>query len=210
MPTPSRSPGTEMLIAAATEALAATARRPATDGDKAATLQRIVDMAVAHLEPRESPGICAVERRQITSPASSDGVARLVDVIQAKVGQGPCLDVVRARGFFRTGNLIAERQFARRVHCAVDVTSFLSWRLASDGEAMTAFNLYSSRPDAFDDTDVAFAAVLAAHAAVAMTSAERDGGSAARAPSSVALLAGNDTLMDGPRTITSESTGPHA
>ena len=37
-----------------------------------------------------------------------------------------------------------------------------------------ALNLYSTRPDAFDDTDVAFAAVFATHAAVAMDSARRE------------------------------------
>ena len=39
---------------------------------------------------------------------------------------------------------------------------------------MGALNLYSRRPDAFDDRDVAVGSVFAAHAAVALTSAQHN------------------------------------
>src|SRR5688500_8550226 len=72
---------------------------------------------------------------------------------------------------FRTGDLLAETrwpQFSRRAHDETGVTSILAVRLFAEHETMGALNLYSTQPDAFDDTDVAFAAVFATHAAVAM------------------------------------------
>jgi AmiR/NasT family two-component response regulator len=39
---------------------------------------------------------------------------------------------------------------------------------------MGSLNLYSTRPDAFDDTDVALGTIFAAHAAAAMSSAQHN------------------------------------
>jgi GAF domain-containing protein len=141
------------------------------------TLQRIVQLAVEHLEACEFAGISFVEGKQITSPASSNDVPRVVDAIQSEVGEGPCIDAIREQEVFRTGNLLAETrwpQFSRRAHDETGVTSILAVRLFAEQQTMGALNLYSTRSDAFDDTDVAFAAVFATHAAVAMDSARRE------------------------------------
>jgi GAF domain-containing protein len=141
------------------------------------TLQRIVELAVEHLDACEFAGISYVERQQITSPASSSDVPRIVDEIQSEVGEGPCIDAIRNRELFQTGNLPAEVRwphFSRRAHDETGVMSILAVRLFADNETMGALNLYSTRPDAFDDTDVAFAAVFATHAAVAIDSARRE------------------------------------
>jgi AmiR/NasT family two-component response regulator len=52
----------------------------------------------------------------------------------------------------------------------------LSLRLFVDHDTMGALNLYSTRPDAFNETDEALAAVFATHAAVAMDAAKREQG----------------------------------
>jgi len=141
------------------------------------TLQRIVELAVEHLDACEYAGISLVEGRRITSPASSGDVPRILDAIQSDVGEGPCIDAIRNHEVFRTGNLTAEvrwPQFSRRAHDETGVTSILAVRLFAQHDTMGALNLYSTLQDAFDDTDVAFAAVFATHAAVAMGSAKRE------------------------------------
>lgn len=141
------------------------------------TLQRIVELAVEHLEACEFAGITSIEAGRITSPASSDEVPRIVDAIQAEVGEGPCVDAIRDHEVFLTGDLIAEQrwpQFSRRAHEQTGVISILSIRLFAEHNTMGALNLYSTATDAFDETDVAMAAVFATHAAVAMTAARRE------------------------------------
>src|SRR4051795_3565530 len=73
---------------------------------------------------------------------------------------------VRARAWtpswstkFITGDLLAERrwpQFSLRAHQETGVTSILSIRLFVQHDTMGALNLYSTQPDAFDATDVAW------------------------------------------------------
>jgi AmiR/NasT family two-component response regulator len=50
----------------------------------------------------------------------------------------------------------------------------LSLRLFIKDNTMGSLNLYSTRRDALDDTDVALGSVFAAHAAVALSAAESD------------------------------------
>jgi GAF domain-containing protein len=142
-----------------------------------ATLQRIVELAVEHLDACEFAGITTIEAGRISSPASSHDVPRIVDAIQAEVGEGPCVDAIVEHEVFITGNLLSERrwpQFSRRAHQETGVTSILSIRLFVEHDTLGALNLYSTQPDAFDASDVALAAVFATHAAVAMSTARRE------------------------------------
>jgi GAF domain-containing protein len=170
------SQDSERLVEAA-EVFAEVARQLLDEHRMPETLQRIVNLAVEHLDACEFAGISYMDGRRITSPASSHEVPRILDAIQSEVDEGPCIDAIRDREVFRTGNLPAEArwpQFSRRAHDETGVTSILSVRLFADQDTMGALNLYSTHADAFDDIDVAFAAVFATHAAVAMDSARRE------------------------------------
>ena len=167
--------GEDELIDAA-ETFAEVARALLGEPDMTKTLQRIVALAVEHLDACEFAGISLVERDRITSPASSNDIPSRVDEIQSEVGEGPCLDAIREHEVFKTGDLAAETRwpkFSRRANEETGVTSILGLRLFVDGDTMGALNLYSTRRHAFDNTDEALAAVFATHAAVAMSSAKR-------------------------------------
>ncbi len=153
------------------------ARSLAAHDDPEAILTRIVHLAVQHLEACEFAGFSMIEGRRITSPASSGEVPRIVDAIQAEVDEGPCLDAIKDHAVFQTGDLAHEKRwtkFAARAHEETGVCSILSMRLFIEADTMGSLNLYSTKPDAFDDNDVALASVFAAHAAVAMSSARRE------------------------------------
>jgi GAF domain-containing protein len=142
-----------------------------------ATLDHIVNLAVKTLDACEFAGISLVQGKQITSPASSNDVPRIVDALQSETGEGPCIDAIREHEMFRTGHLDRETRwpnFATRAHDETGVTSILSHRLFAERDTMGALNLYSTQPDAFSATDVALGAVFATHAAVAMSAAKRD------------------------------------
>jgi transcriptional regulator with GAF, ATPase, and Fis domain len=153
------------------------ARALAAHEDMQATLQTVVNLAVEHLHGCEYAGISRIERRKITSPASTGDVPRVIDRLQAELDQGPCLDAIREHEVFQTGDLEHEPRwpvFSQRAHDETGVRSILSLRLFIEEDTMGALNLYSMHKDAFDDTDVALGSVFAAHAAVAMQSTRRE------------------------------------
>lgn len=155
------------------------ARVLAAHDDMQATLERIVNLAAEHLESCEYAGVSFVEGTEISSPASSNEVPRILDRIQSETGEGPCIDAIKEHEVFQTGDLAAEGrwpQFSKRAFDETGVRSVLSLRLFVEHDTMGALNLYATAPDAFDEADVALGSVFAVHAAVAMASARREEG----------------------------------
>lgn len=155
------------------EALAEVARALAVDlADPEGTYRRICTLAVQTVEHCESAGMSLVKGRNgIESLAGTDDVPEDIDRFQAETGEGPCIDAIRHKEVFTTGQLSEEQrwpEFARRAVEATGVESILSFRLFVEQDTMGALNLYSTETHAFDDHDHAVGAVFAAHAAVAM------------------------------------------
>lgn len=146
------------------------ARALVAEQDAQATLGRMVKLAVETIDSCQHCGVSIVEGRRIVSPASSDEIPAIVDRLQFESGEGPCIDAIKDHEVFQTGRLSEESRwpnFAHRASTESGIESILSFRLFVDGDTMGSLNLYSEQHDAFDDHDVAFGAVFAAHAAVA-------------------------------------------
>ena len=162
------------------EVFAAVARSLAeARDDMTKALEKIVHLAVEHLEACEFAGISFVEKGTITSPASSNDTPKRLDEIQSETSEGPCIDAITDHEVFQTGDLKNERRwpkFSARAHQETGVASILAIRLFVEEDTMGALNLYSTVPSAFDDSDVALATVFAVHASVAMSSARRQEG----------------------------------
>jgi transcriptional regulator with GAF, ATPase, and Fis domain len=161
-------------IAEMFSSIARTLMKPA---DPAATLQRIVELAVQHLDGCEWAGVTMIENRRVLSPASSNELAATLDRIQHDVDEGPCLDALREQALYRTGRLDLEArwpEFCRRALAETAVLSVLAVRLFIEEDTLGALNLYSTTADAFDDMSVALATVFATHAAIALGSSRHD------------------------------------
>ena len=159
------------------ETFAAVARVLAAHEDMSTTLDRIVHLAVEHLDACDFAGISFVEGKRITSPASSNEVPEILDRIQSETGEGPCIDAIKEHAFFQTDDLRAERrwpQFSRRAHEETGILSIISLRLFVEEDTLGALNLYATDPAAFDETDVALGTVFAVHASVAVDAARRE------------------------------------
>ena len=155
------------------------ARVLAAHDDMQTTLERIVNLAVEHLDSCEYAGVSFVEGNKISSPASSNEVPCILDRIQSETGEGPCIDAIKKQEVFQTGDLAAEGrwpQFSTRAFDQTGVRSILSLRLFVEHDTMGALNLYATEGDAFDEADVALGSVFAVHAAVAMVAARREEG----------------------------------
>ena len=148
-------------------------------GDMSTALDKIVHLAVEHLDACEFAGVSLVEKGRITSPASSNDIPKRLDEIQSETGEGPCIDAIKDHEVFQTGDLRSEARwskFSSRAHEETGVASILGVRLFVEEDTMGALNLYSTARDAFDDSDVALATVFAVHASVALSAARRQEG----------------------------------
>lgn len=157
---------------------AGVARKLLAEQDLDSILRGIVAVAVAEVGACESAGIELVEKRVVRPIAPSSEMAAHIAQIQNEVGEGPCLSAIQEHETFRTADLEHDARwpkFAVRASAETDVRSILGFRLFAEEDTMGALNLYSSRTAAFDERAVAIGSILAAHAAIAMSTArERD------------------------------------
>lgn len=169
--------GSDRIALAKTFAEAARALQAEDDVD--ATLTKLVHLAVKTLDACQHAGISLIKRRHITSGPRTDNIPARMDDLQTELGEGPCLDAIHEEETFVTGRLSQEGRwpdFSRRAHTETGVESILSPRLFVEEDTMGALNLYSKQPDAFGEDDIVIASVFAAHGAVAMANARREGG----------------------------------
>lgn len=158
------------------ETFAKVARLLRSEQSVQATLDKIVELAVRTIDGCDHAGVTFVESGKMRTPAASDDVPRLVDAIQYAAGEGPCLDAIRVHEVFQTDDLRQEDRwpsFARRAADETGVISMLCYRLFIEVDTMGSLNLYSKAQAGFDAEDYAVGSVFAAHAAVALSAANR-------------------------------------
>lgn len=142
------------------------------------TLQRIVDLAVETVDGCDHAGVSLVKDGCITTRAASDDVPSRVDRLQYEANEGPCVDAIEQHEVFRVADVSNEAarwpRFAPRVTAETGVRSMLAYRLFVEEQTLGALNLYSEAAEAFDEAAEQVGTVFAAHAAVALASAQRE------------------------------------
>ncbi len=157
------------------EAIAHVARALQAEPSAQATLQKMVDLAVATIEGCDDAGVTVIKESEFHTPAATGEVPRQVDQIQYSTGQGPCLDAIRQQRVFVTADLLAEQRwplFAARTVAETGVRSMLSFRLFLEQDTLGSLNLYSKQRAAFSSDSQAVGEVFASHAALAMSAAQ--------------------------------------
>ena len=136
-----------------------------------ATLQGIVDGAVALVPGAEHASLSTiVHRREMVTPASSGVLPEAVDRAQVETGEGPCLDTLYEQRTARIPAMEQEQRWPRFAARALGlgVHSMLAVQLFVEGDSLGALNLFSSSPGAFGEESEHVALLFASHAAVAM------------------------------------------
>lgn len=150
------------------------ARHLQTGHNPAEVLRHITTSAVAVIPGCQHAGITSVDHTgKLATPVASSTVPEAVDAIQYETGEGPCLDAIRRHQIFYTGQLDTETrwpQFSQRAARQTGVISMLAFRLHLDEDTLDSLNLYSHAAHAFDTHGRTIGTVLAAHAAVALSS----------------------------------------
>ncbi|MGU3586862.1 GAF and ANTAR domain-containing protein [Rhodococcus sp. C26F] len=145
--------------------------------DLDATLQRITVAAAELIPGTDSADILIITGRgKFESHAATSQLSPQIDSLQARAGQGPCVDAAMDTTLVRSDDLTTETRWPQFTAAAVDagVRSILSFRLYTHDMQAGALNLFSMRPNAFDAESVHIGEALSAHAAIAFVAARRE------------------------------------
>lgn len=144
--------------------------------DAEATLQGIVETAVHTVPGAAYAGVAVVARRKLMhTPAASADLVRKVDRAQIELEQGPCLAALYDERTVALPDTSSEPRWPRFAARAAElgIGSMLSFRLYVTGDDLGALNLYSPDAQAFDADSQRVGLLFAAHAAVALASAQQ-------------------------------------
>ena len=100
----------------------------------------------------------------------------VLDAIQNKYGEGPCLAAAWEHHVMHIADLAAEQRWQRYRRHALEQTpirSILSFELFVDRTSMAALNFYADAPHAFTEESVELGTVYATHIALAWSMMRR-------------------------------------
>ncbi|MEU6082509.1 ANTAR domain-containing protein [Streptomyces sp. NPDC047108] len=158
------------------EAFAAMAEALHGQPSRDQVLQEITELAATTADGAQYAGITLLRRgKPLESPAYTHPLVQAVDLAQAEAGEGPCLQesgdadgaVVRIEDMSGEGRW---PRFAREA-ARLGVGSMLSCRLTQERDVSGRLNLLSGEPGAFGVETAKTVAVLATHAAIALSAA---------------------------------------
>lgn len=156
--------------------LSAFARTVQTQGSPYATLVEVVRAAIELVPGCDGGSVSLVAgRHTVTSEAASDARARLVDALQEKYLEGPCLDAAYQHVTVRVDDLAVDPRWPKFAAAAVGtgVASMICFQLYVEGDNLGALNLLSQQAHAFTDESEHIGEMFAAHAALGYSSAQQ-------------------------------------
>ncbi|MBI2703605.1 MAG: GAF and ANTAR domain-containing protein [Mycobacterium sp.] len=140
--------------------------------------QRMVEYAVHAVDAAQYAGITLVTpAREIRTPATTHRYPALLDGIQQRNKEGPCLVAAWHQHTIRIDDLRNDQRwpsYRREALAATPVRSILSFRLFASEHTLGALNLYADQPYAFDEAAEEIGYVLATHAALAWDTVRRE------------------------------------
>ncbi|MEV6315729.1 ANTAR domain-containing protein [Streptomyces sp. NPDC051776] len=161
------------------EAFAAMAEALHGQPSRDQVLQEITELAATTADGAQYAGVTLLRRgKPLESPAYTHPLVPAVDLAQTETGEGPCIpnpdsDRGLAEPVVRIEDMSAERRWPRFACEAarLGVASMLSCRLVEERDVSGRLNLLAAEPGAFGVETAKTMAVLATHAAMALSAA---------------------------------------
>ncbi|MCW4355502.1 GAF and ANTAR domain-containing protein [Hoyosella sp. YIM 151337] len=149
-----------------------------SSADLDAVLAQTTEAALRLVPGADHVGITLITgRREIQSMAPTDGDASLLDAIQRRHGEGPCLSSAWKQHMIRCDDYSVEERwpiFTATAMRETPVRSSLCFQLFTQNQLLGALNVHSDEPDVFSDDSEEIGLILATHAAIALGTARRD------------------------------------
>jgi|SRR5579875_346524 len=148
----------------------------ATDTNDAA-MKALTSACLRLVPDAAAAAVTSVNKDGYQTLAPTGDLAVDVDRIQFDVGSGPCIDAAEQQTVFQTDDLRSDErwpEFGRRAAEETGVLSMLAFRLfLEDDEQPAALNLYSTKPEAFDEIAQMTGLAAATYGAELITSRRR-------------------------------------
>jgi GAF domain-containing protein len=131
---------------------------------------KIARLTQAVLPGADEVSVTLIERGQPTTVAFTGPLAVALDERQYALGRGPCLDSIDAGQPVRVASTADEERWRDWAKQAAEegCGSSLSVPVPLQREVLAALNVYSTRPDAFDDASAELGITFAAYAGVTL------------------------------------------
>ncbi|WP_347684504.1 GAF and ANTAR domain-containing protein [Mycobacterium sp. B14F4] len=170
---PSGLEGTHLRIA---ELVRGLHNRPDTDSDT--VIAELVEHAAVEIPGAQYAGITVTRSaKHIETPAASHMYPVLLDKIQQRHREGPCLTAAWEEKTIHVPDLETENRFPnyrRDALAETPIRSIMAFQLFIAGETMGALNVYAEDPNVFDADARSIGLIFAAHSSIAWNSARRD------------------------------------
>jgi GAF domain-containing protein len=139
------------------------------------TLEAIASTAVTMLSPARYAGLTVLSRGELIPRATTGEPPLLLDRLQQRLGDGPCIDAAKHQRVFRIEDTRQDQRWPR--FCAeaarLEVRSMLCVPLWIDERGLGALSLYADQAAAFNDPHERVTVLLATFAALALAEAQR-------------------------------------
>jgi transcriptional regulator with GAF, ATPase, and Fis domain len=170
---PGGAEGTHLRIAELVQELHS---RPDTDSDT--VLAELVEHAAIEIPGAQYAGVTVTRNaRHIDTPAATHNWPILLDEIQQRHREGPCLTAAWDEKTVHVADLTTDSRFPLYRRDALEQTpicSIMAFQLFIADETMGALNVYAEQPHVFDQASKDIGRIFAAHSSVAWNSARRD------------------------------------
>jgi transcriptional regulator with GAF, ATPase, and Fis domain len=147
------------------------------DADIDTVLGELTQSALSAVPGAQYAGITVASRNgKVRTAAATDRYAVLLDEIQQRHEQGPCLSAAWAHHVIRIDDMQLETRWPAYCRDALEtpIRSVMSFQLFADHNEMGALNFYAEQPHAFDDEAAELGLILATHTALAWNMVRRD------------------------------------
>jgi GAF domain-containing protein len=165
--------GTHLRIAELVQQLYS---RPDADSDT--VLDELVEHAAIEIPGAQYAGVTVTRSaKHIDTPAATHKWPILLDEIQQRHREGPCLTAAWEEKTIHVADLETDERFPLYRRDALERTpirAVMAFQLFIADETMGALNVYAEQPHAFDQTSRTIGLVFAAHSSVAWNAARRD------------------------------------
>jgi ANTAR domain/GAF domain len=150
--------------------------RPDTDSET--VIAELAENAAVEVPGAQYAGITVTRnRKHIDTPAATHKWPILLDEVQQRHREGPCLSAAWEEKTIHVADLETDRRFPNYRRDALERTpirSVMSFQMFIAGETMGALNVYAEQANAFGPESKVIGLIFAAHSSVAWNTARRD------------------------------------
>jgi GAF domain-containing protein len=149
-----------------------------SDADSDTVIAELAEHAAVEIPGAQYAGITVTRNaKHIDTPAATHKWPILLDEIQQRHREGPCLTAAWEEKTIHVADLEIDDRFPHYRRDALEQTpirSVMAFQMFIAGETMGALNVYAEQPNAFGQTSKDMGLIFAAHSSVAWNAARRD------------------------------------